>query len=79
MKLILLSACFLFVFCHGPRHKHGPRPQENVVSTRGKSCDQITKGFDSWANRDDWVSGFPVDQQHRALVCLDRLEQAQGK
>lgn len=73
MNPILLSVCFLFIFCgHGHRHAH---PQTNVPAgyqdARGKSCEQITKGFDSWGNQDDWVSEFPEAQQHRVLKCLD--------
>ena len=43
-----------------------------VLNARGKSCEQITNGFDSWGNQDAWVSEFPVEQQHRVLECLDK-------
>lgn len=82
MNFIALAACFMLIFCHGPRHhKHAPRPQSNVVQQQDdtRDCDKITKGFDSWGNSDDWVSKFPVDQQHHALVCLDKLAKRQGK
>lgn len=71
MKLILLAVCFLFVLCP-PLQKHGGRDRQ-------KPCEQFTKGYDSTGNRDDWVSQFPADQQHRVLVCLDRLETQRGK
>lgn len=71
MKTVLLAACFLF-FCHAPvHHRHGQRPT---------SCDTILSGFhDSWGNQDDFVSGFPIDEQHRVLVCLDKLAKKQGR
>lgn len=75
MNLIALTACFLFVFCHGPRHASVAKSSPPVVvgqqDARGKSCAQITKDFDG--NQDDWVSKFPVAQQHRVLVCLGKL------
>lgn len=70
MNLILLAACFLF-FCH----HHAPHKQHRVVKPRQDPCEQITKDYDSSVRRDDWVSRFPVKEQHRALVCLDK----QGK
>lgn len=81
MNLIALAVCFLFVFC--PPHKrakvrsHAPTAQEQNDKTgsdaRGKSCDQITKGYDIKDNSDAFVSGFPADQQRRVLICIDRL------
>lgn len=85
MQAVLLTLCFLLVFCgHGPKHKAVAKsyPQTNVVPGKfdatGKTCEQITKGFDSWGNQDDWVSEFPAAQQHRVLVCLDKLAKKQG-
>ena len=81
---ILLAVCFLFIFCHGRHHQPVAKsyPQTNVgPNTRdvnGQSCEQITKGFDSWGNQDDWVSEFPVAQQHRVLQCLEKLAKKQG-
>jgi hypothetical protein len=93
---IFLAVCFLFIFCHGPRHQphrgavaepqateQPTQPQANIgpqmQTTRGKACDQITKGFDSWGNQDDWVSEFPVAQQRRVLQCLSELAKKQGR
>ncbi len=39
---------------------------------RGKSCHEITRGFDSWGNQDDWVSEFPAYQQRRVVKCLTK-------
>jgi hypothetical protein len=81
---ILLAVCFLFIFCHGHRHRPVAQsyPQTNVgpkmLDANGKSCEQITKGFDSWGNQDDWVSEFPVAQQRRVLQCLELLAKKQG-
>jgi hypothetical protein len=87
MNILLVAVCFLLVFCghghHGHRHaQSAPTAQTEVgpkqQNARGRSCEQITNGFDSWGNQDDWVSEFPVDQQHRVLVCLDKLAKKQG-
>lgn len=68
MKLILL-ACFLFFCQHAPVHR-----------ARVAACDEVLKNFhDSWGNQDDFVSGFPIDEQHRVLVCLDKLAKKQGR
>lgn len=63
MKLIALAACFLFIFCQPPHRS----------VTKHSSCERFTKGYDSSVKRDDWVAQFPVKQQHRVLVCLDKL------
>ncbi len=79
----ILAVCFLLIFCghhHAPKHRAASPSTETinngvktkVLSARGKSCEQITRGFDSWGNQDDWVSEFPVEQQHRVLECLDK-------
>jgi hypothetical protein len=80
----ILAVCFLLIFCghhYAPKHRHAPASstetiasgvKTKVLNTRGKSCEQITRGFDSWGNQDDWVSEFPVEQQHRVLECLDK-------
>jgi hypothetical protein len=41
--------------------------------TKHSTCERFTKGYDSSVKRDDWVAQFPVKQQHRVLVCLDKL------
>jgi hypothetical protein len=66
--MILLAACFLF-FCspvHHARHHHV------VTKPPQQSCEQITKDRDKWDRQDDWVSQFPVAQQHRVLQCLSK-------
>lgn len=70
MKAIALAACFLFFCPHASSHRPARPP----------SCDTILKGFhDSWGNQDDFVSSFPIDEQHRVLVCLDKLAKKQGR
>lgn len=82
---ILLVACFMLIFCHGSHHPRAVAksyPQASVGTrlqdASGRSCEQITKGFDSWGNQDDWVSEFPVAQQRRVLQCLEILAKKQG-
>jgi len=83
MNILILAVCFLLIFCghHPVKHRHAPPDVTTTKMTgvkgalqdaRGKSCEQLTKGFDSWGNQDDWVSEFPVAQQHRVLECLDK-------
>ncbi len=84
MNLIALAVCFLFIFCP-PHHRvksHAPQqdtvePDQAGRTTRGQSCDQIVEGFDG--NSDGLVSQFPVNQQRRVLMCLDKLAKRQGK
>ena len=64
----ILAVCFLLIFCVGHRHRH----HTHVAKPHPQTCEQITKGSDSRGNQDDWVSEFPVDQQHRVLECLEK-------
>jgi len=62
MKIIALAACFLFFCSHAPSHRR--------VFSR-VSCDTILKDYDP-ANRDDFVKSFPLHDQHRVLVCIEK-------
>jgi hypothetical protein len=68
--MILLTACFLF-FCPPVHHVVHRAP---VAAPKTQSCEQIIKGRELWDHQDDWVSQFPIAQQHRALQCLGKLK-----
>lgn len=63
MNLILLAACFLLVFCHGP-HRH-------VAKQPKSDCVQIVEAYQEFSTRDAFVSQYPVAKQRHVLQCLD--------
>jgi hypothetical protein len=79
MQFVLITVCFLFL-CHGHGHK-----RQAVVSP----CNAITQAYEdfsySWSqgygshvDRDQFVTRYPISQQHRVLVCLDQYEKGRG-
>jgi hypothetical protein len=67
----ILAACVLLMCLFG-HHHHG-----HVHARPVDQCAMV-KGFNSWGNQDDFVRSFPLDQQHRVLVCLDKLAKTRG-
>lgn len=63
MKLVVLAACFLFFCQHAPSHRR----------VHSHACATILKDYDP-NDQDAFVKAFPVEQQHRVLVCIEKAK-----
>lgn len=68
MKIIALFACFLFFCQHAPQHRR----------VHSRSCETILKGYDA-GNQDEFVKSFPVSEQHRVLVCIEKAKTGEAR